>query len=236
MSAKALILTTSIGQMAKGGTPTGFYWEELAGPYFALMEAGLAVDFANIAGGMPPADPVSAKLENRGPEVQRFWDDADAMAGLKGSRALSSLKVEDYAAVYLPGGHGTMWDLAQTPAVGAFLAQAFDRGAIVAAVCHGAAALVNSTLASGDPLVMGRHVNSFTDAEENAAGLDTTVPYLLESALREKGAVFESNSKNFEPHAVQDDRLITGQNPKSTPAVTKLMMQALHQVLAAPAA
>lgn len=236
MSPKALILTTSISQMGDSGTPTGFFWEELAAPYFALVQAGLAVTFANIKGGMPPADPGSAKPEGRSAAVQRFMDDPAAMEGLKGSKTLASLMAEDYVAIYLPGGHGTMWDMAQTPAVGALVAQMFDRGAVVAAVCHGGAGLVNATLASGEPLVKGRRVNSFTDAEETAAGLATTVPYLLETALRKKGAIFEGNADNFQSHAVQDGRLITGQNPKSTDAVTKLMMQAVNLVMSAPAA
>lgn len=236
MSPKALILTTSSSEMGAGGKPTGFFWEELAAPYFALIEAGLTVHFANITGGMPPADPTSAKPENRSPAVTRFMADAAAMAALKASRALSTVKAEDYVAIYLPGGHGTMWDLAQTPAVGALVAQAFDRGAVVASVCHGAAGLLNATLASGAPLVKGRRINSFTDAEEQAAGLATTVPYLLETALRNKGALFEGNTDNFQSYAVQDGHLITGQNPGSTDAVTKLMMQAVHQVMSAPAA
>ena len=233
MSPKALIIVTSIAEMGKDGKATGFYWEELAEPYWALIDAGLTVDFVSTAGGLPPADPTSAKPENRTPAVQRFLDDAAAMAGLAASRPVASAKAEDYVAIYLPGGHGTMWDLAQTPAVGELVALAFDRGAVVGAVCHGGAGLVNSTLASGEPLVKGRRVNSFTDAEEKAAGLATTVPYLLETALREKGALFEGNAENFESHAVQDGNLITGQNPKSTPAVTKLMMLAVHQVTAA---
>ena len=184
MSPKALILTTSVAQMGDGGKPTGFYWEELADPYFALIDAGIEVHFANVSGGMPPADPTSAKPENRSPAVARFMADAAA-------------KAEDYVAIYLPGGHGTMWDLAQTAAVGDLAAQIFDRGAVVAAVCHGPAGLVNATLASGEPLVKGRRVNSFTDAEEQATGLASTVPYLLETALRSKGALFEANATNF---------------------------------------
>ena len=236
MSPKALILTTSVAQMGDTGKPTGFYWEELAAPYFALIDAGIAVHFANAKGGMPPADPGSAKPENRTPAVARFMADAVAMAALQASLTLDAVKAEDYVAIYLPGGHGTMWDLAQTPAVGIIVAQVFDRGAVVASVCHGAAGLVHATLNSGQPLVKGRRINSFTDAEELAAGLATTVPYLLESALRDKGAIFESNPTNFAPYAVQDGRLITGQNPKSTEAVLKLMMQEVHRVMAAPAA
>ena len=236
MSPKALILTTSAGKMGDAGKPTGFYWEELAGPYLALVDAGIEVHFANVAGGMPPADPTSAKPENRSSAVARFMGDTAAMAALNASRALTDIKAEDYVAIYLPGGHGTMWDLAQTPAVGVLVAQAFERGAVVASVCHGAAGLVNATLASGAPLVKGRRINSFTDAEEQAAGLATTVPYLLETALRKKGALFESNADNFHSYAVQDGNLITGQNPGSTDAVTKLMMHAVHAVLAAPAA
>lgn len=236
MSPKALIITTAVAEMGDGGKPTGFYWEELAAPYFALTDAGIGVTFANAKGGMPTADPDSAKPENRSPAVARFMADAAAMAALKASRTIDTIKAEDYVAIYLPGGHGTMWDLAQTPAVGVLVAQAFDRGAVVATVCHGAAGLVNATLVSGEALVKGRHINSFTNAEEQAAGLAKTVPYLLETALRAKGAIFEGNTTNFAPYAVQDGRLITGQNPNSTDAVTKLMMQAVHAVMAAPTA
>ncbi len=236
MSAKALILTTSAATMGEGGKATGFYWEELAPAYWALLDAGIAVDFASVTGGNPPADPGSAKPEGRSDAVARFMADPAAMAALSASQAVASAKAEDYIAVYLPGGHGTMWDLAQTPAVAALVGRVFDRGGVVAAVCHGPAGLVNVVLANGDPLVKGRRVNSFTDAEERAAGLADVVPYLLETALRQKGALFESNPNNFQQHAVRDGRLVTGQNPRSTEAVTQLMMQAVHEVTSTPAA
>jgi putative intracellular protease/amidase len=227
MSRKALMILTSTHTIGTGGKPTGFYWEELATPYWRLVDAGFAVEIASVDGGKPPADPGSAKLENRAQAVQRFMDDPSAMQALEHSVAVADVRPEDYAVVFLPGGHGTMWDFAQSEAVGQTVARAYDAGAVVGAVCHGPAGLVRAMLSDGKPLVAGKRVNSFTNAEEEAVGLADTVPFALESRLCELGARFESNKQNFQPHAVRDGRLVTGQNPRSSERVATLLLQAL---------
>lgn len=232
MQAKALILTTSHAELGDTGKSTGFYWEELAVPYWALRDAGYAVDFASVEGGMPPADPNSVAQAEAIPAVQRFLKDPDAMAQLAASAPAASVDPTPYAAVFLPGGHGTMWDLAQTDAVGALVAQVYEQGGVVGAVCHGPAGLVGARLSDGKPLVAGRRVNGFTDAEEAAAGLTDVVPYLLERRLRELGAVFEASAESFQPHAVRDGRLVTGQNPASSERVGDLLVEALRETQA----
>lgn len=229
MTNKALAILTSHGVKGTTDEPTGFYWEELATPYWRLRDAGYVVDIASVSGGEPPADPGSAAADGRPALVQRFMDDEAAMRSLTNSRHLADLDPSSYAAVFLPGGHGTMWDLAQTPTVGEIVARAYENGAVIAAVCHGPAGLVGARLASGEPLVRGKRINSFTDAEEEAVGLTAVVPYLLERRLRELGGIFESNPENFQPHAVRDGRLVTGQNPRSSERVASLMLEALAQ-------
>jgi putative intracellular protease/amidase len=229
MTETILILTTSHGDLGDTGRKTGFYWEELALPYWAFRDAGYAVAFASPKGGMPPADPGSAKAEGRVVLVQRFLDDAGAMAALAAGIPVDQIQVADYTAVFLPGGHGTMWDMAQTPGVGRLVGRMYESGAIVGAVCHGPAGLMEARLADGTPIVQGRRVNSFTNAEEVAAGLDRIVPYLMETRLRGLGALFEGNAANFTPYAVRDGNLITGQNPASSAGVADLMLQALSE-------
>ena len=230
MTKRILILLTSQDELGKTGKPTGFHWEEMTTPYWQLRDAGYDIDFASPDGGEPPADPKTAEKEGRPASVQRFMDDDGAMKALKTSRPVTEVNAEDYAAIYLPGGHGTMWDLAQTSAVGALIARAYEQGAVIGAICHGPAGLVGATLSSGEPLVKGKRVNSFTDAEERQVGLDDVVPYLLETRLRELGAEFECNSENFGSHAVRDGRLVTGQNPASAERLAKLMIETLAEV------
>jgi putative intracellular protease/amidase len=228
MTDTILILTTSHDDLGDTGRKTGFYWEELALPYWAFRDAGYAVAFASPKGGVPPVDPGSAKVEGRPAVVQRFLDDAGAMAALAASIPVDAV-THDCVAVYLPGGHGTMWDMAQTPGVGRLVGAAFEAGAVVGAVCHGPAGLLEARLADGTPIVAGKRVNGFTDAEEVAAGLDKVVPYLLETRLRGLGGIFERNAENFKPHAVRDGNLVTGQNPASSAQVAALMLQALAE-------
>ena len=226
MSKRAIFIVTSHDRKGETDDPTGFYWEELATPYWALRDAGFEIDIASVTGGEPPADPGSAKVDGRPSSVQRFMDDPSAMAALKLSHPVSAIDGSTYQVVFAPGGHGTMWDLAQTPDVGRVIVEAYEAGGVVGAVCHGPAALVGATLSSGRPLVEGMRVNSFTDAEEDAVGLTDVVPYLLETRLRELGAKFEGNANNFQPHAVRDGRLVTGQNPRSSQDVATLILEA----------
>jgi putative intracellular protease/amidase len=229
MRTRALFILTSHGELGEGGQPTGFYWEEMATPYWALRDAGYDVDLASVAGGAPPADPASAGEDARPEPVARFMDDDAAMAALQDTSAVAEVDASVYDLVFLPGGHGCMWDLAQTEAVGAAVSGAWKAGAVVGAVCHGPAGLIGATLPDGTPLVSGRRVDAFTDAEERAVGLETTVPFLLESRLRELGADVEGNREPFGAYAVRDGRLVTGQNPASSGRVAELLIDALAE-------
>jgi putative intracellular protease/amidase len=225
-----LIVTTSHGAIGDTGRPTGLYFEELATPYWAFLEAGFQVEIASIAGGAPPIDPAS--LDSAPNSVRRFQDDAAASAMLKGTRAVAALNPADYAAVFLPGGHGTMWDLPGNDALIRLVGALFNGGQVVAAVCHGPAGLLQVRQADGRPLVAGRRVSAFTDAEEQAVGLVEAVPFLLETMLREQGAQFEGGP-NFEPYAVRDGNLVTGQNPQSSARVAEEIIAALRSATAA---
>lgn len=225
---RALIILTSHSQLGDTGKPTGFYWEELATPYWALRDRGISVDLASITGGEPPADPNSATDDDMNDDVKRFMDDDKAMESLKNTSSIDSVDSQAYDLIYLPGGHGTMWDFSQTPEVGHVVAAAYENNAVIGAVCHGVAGLTNALLPSGEPLITKRQINGFTDAEEEAAQLSKVVPYSLESALKERGCKFDSG-ENFKEFAIKDGRLVTGQNPASSAKVATLMIQALHE-------
>lgn len=233
MTKNVLILTTSNGVKGDTGDKTGFHWEELTTPYYRFREAGYEVTFGSVKGGRPPADPSSETPESMTDSVKKFQADDAAMTALGKSLPIDQINAGDYDAIFLPGGHGTMWDLAQTDAVGTLIGKAYDNGAIVGAVCHGPAGLVGAKTADGQPLVKGRRVNSFTDAEEEAVGQTDVVPYLLESKLRELGGLFEGNEDNFEPYVVADGRLVTGQNPPSSQGVADQMINIMAQRKAA---
>jgi putative intracellular protease/amidase len=223
---KALIILTSHDQLGNTGRATGFYFDEMATPYWDLVDAGYAVDIASVKGGKAPYDIGSYGEEGkRAASVQRFIDDAASMTKITLSPPLSAIKVDDYAAIFLPGGHGTMWDFTD-PQLAKLVGSAWDHGAVIGAVCHGPAALVHAKKADGTPVVAGLKVNSFTNAEEEAVGLTEIVPFLLETELRRRGAKFEGTS-NFQAHAVRDGQLVTGQNPRSAKGVATLMLEAL---------
>lgn len=227
--ARILIVVTSHGGLGDTGRPTGFYWEELAVPYWALRDAGHEVTLASIAGGEPPADPASLKTapaENP-PAVQRFLGDAGAMAALRGAPALAAVMGEQPDGLFLPGGHGTMWDLPRSEHLADLVGRMVDDGRLVSAVCHGPAGLVAARRRDGRPVVEGRRVNAFTDSEERAAQLADVVPFLLESRLRGLGARFEGGP-DFAPYAVRDGNLVTGQNPASAEPVARHLLAALR--------
>lgn len=228
--ARMLIVLTSHSELGDTGKKTGFHYEELTTPYYALVDAGHEVDIASIRGGQPPADPNSLdEDETKRPEsLQRFLNDKVAMARLADTHAIAEMDPEDYDGVYLPGGHGTMWDFPDSKPLARTIGAIFDQGGIVSAVCHGPAGLVGAKRADGKPVIEGKRVNSFTDAEEKEAGLTDVVPFLLETRLTELGAMFESGS-NFANKTVRDGQLITGQNPQSAQSLGKLLVEALRE-------
>jgi putative intracellular protease/amidase len=220
---RILMIVTSHQRLGTTTTKTGFWLEELAAPYLEFRKQGVQTDIASPAGGKPPADPKSESDPT--PAVRAFLDDAEVTHKLATTLRLADVAT-DYDAYFVVGGHGVMWDLAEDAALAKLLAHAYEQGRIVAAVCHGPAALVNVRLSNGAYLVQDRRVAGFTNAEEAAVGLAEIVPFALESALRERGAKYESASM-WSSFAVRDGNLITGQNPASSVAVAKATLEAL---------
>lgn len=226
---KILMIVTSAFSMGDGGKPTGVWFEEVATPYYTFVDSGAEVTIASINGGETPIDPNSIKPagENEA-SVDRFLADPVASKAIRTAIKLSSIDVSKYDAVFLPGGHGTMWDLPNSTALSSMLGAAWAQGKVVSAVCHGPAGLVNVKDATGKPIVAGRRMTSFTDSEERAAGLDKVVPFLLETRIRSLGAKFESTG-DFQPFALADGRLVTGQNPASSALTASLVLDAIKK-------
>lgn len=222
-----LMILTSTGTMNEDGEATGLWFEELATPYFTFIDAGASVTLASIAGGPAPIDPrsLNAPGENA-PSVERFLADDAAAQALRATIPLAALDAAPFGAIFLPGGHGTMWDLPESGALAALLERAWIDGKVIAAVCHGPAGLVRARDENGASLVSGRRVTGFSDSEERAVGLDATVPFLLETRLRALGGRYES-AADFQPFAVADGRLVTGQNPASSAQTAQLTLDAL---------
>lgn len=216
-----LIIVTSHGLMADG-KPTGLWFEEFAVPYDLFRRQDYAVTVASPKGGKIPLDPKSLEQKEKTDEHQ------GAFEALQDTRALSDLNPDDYDAVFFPGGHGTMYDLPEAPAVGATLVRFFETGKPVAAVCHGPAALVGVHGADGAPIVKGRRLTAFTNEEEHVVELQDQVPFLLESRLRELGGEF-APAPAWSDHVVVDGHLITGQNPQSSASTAKAVIDALSK-------
>ena len=216
-----LILVTGAAKMTNG-KPTGLWLEEFAVPYKAFTDAGYRVEVVTPKGGVAPIDPRSKPK----PDQATAWK--EAAQRLRETKALRKVTTEDYSAIFIPGGHGVMFDLAEDPAAAKLIQKFDEQGKPIAAVCHGPAAFVNVVRKDGSPLVKGRKLTTFTDAEERAVKLDKDMPFLLETRLRKLGAKIETRD-NFTVHAVRDGNLITGQNPASSEATAKLLIKALSE-------
>jgi putative intracellular protease/amidase len=224
-----LMIVTSNAKMGDSAKPTGIWIEELAVPYYQFVDAGLDVTIASPLGGAAPFDPSSmADKGKNSPQVERFLADADAQKRVKNTAMVASVDPAKFDAVFLPGGHGTMWDLPNDNAVRKIIEMQFGANKIVAAVCHGPAGLVSAKRSDGKSILFEKKVSAFTDAEEVAAGLMDVVPFALEARVKELGGFFEGVA-NWQPHAVRDGNLITGQNPKSSEKVASLVLDALHE-------
>jgi putative intracellular protease/amidase len=217
---KALIALTSHEQLGTTGRKTGFYVPEAAHPYRVFTQAGYEVDFVSVLGGEPPRDGVRPDDT----EIAKFLiDQGDRLAN---TPTPDLIDPADYRVILFAGGHGTMWDFPDCTALHAIASAIYENGGVVAAVCHGPAALVNLTLSDGSYLVDGKRVSAFTNDEEAAVGLSDAVPFALESKLIERGAMF-TKAANFAEHAVADRRLVTGQNPASATKVATLALREL---------
>lgn len=225
---RILMVTTSADRMSPGGEPTGVWLEELTAPYYAFRDAGAQVTLASIEGGAVPVDARSVAAAGKNdPTVERYLQDADLKALVAATPRFTDLDPDAFDALFLPGGHGTMFDYPESAEL-ARLVERFDRaGKVVAAVCHGPAGLVGAKKADGSPFVAGRRLAAFTNSEERAVGLDQAVPFLLETRLRELGALHDG-AADFKAHAVRDGRLVTGQNPASAVPAAQLVLEALE--------
>ncbi len=218
-----LCVVTSHPIRGDSGEPTGFAMVELTHPLEVFEAAGIAVEIASIRGGHPPID----FFDLSDPVNDRFWKDKRFRDALANSLVLGDLDPSDYSAVFFAGGHGTMWDFAESVAVQRIIRDIWDAGGIVSAVCHGPAALVNATLTDGSYLVAGKNIAAFTDEEEAEVQYTDVVPYLLATTLKERGGLHQP-APNWSEHVVVDGRLITGQNPASAHGVGAAVVNQLN--------
>ena len=210
-----LMVLTSHGVLGDTGKKTGFWLEEFAAPYYVLSDAGATITLASPKGGQPPLDPASDVPDTQTDDTRRFKGDAGARAALSGTIKLSDVDMAAFDAVFYPGGHGPLWDLAEDP-VSTRLVEYFARGGKpVAAVCHAPAIFRHTKAADGKSLVSGRNVTGFTNSEEAAAGLTDVVPFLVEDMLVANGGIY-SKGADWASHVVVDGKLVTGQNPASS--------------------
>lgn len=223
-----LIVLTSHDTLGNTGRKTGFWLEELAAPYYALKEAGARITLASPAGGQPPLDPKSNEPGFQTDETRRFEADADANAQLANTVRLDSVSQADFDAVFYPGGHGPLWDLAEDRGSISLIEAFIGANKPVALVCHAPGVLRHVKNADGTPLVQGKRVTGFTNSEEAAVELTDIVPFLVEDELKAKGGIF-SRGDDWGSYVVTDGLLITGQNPGSSAAAAKQLLSTLSR-------
>lgn len=221
-----LMVLTSHDQLGDTGKKTGFWLEEFAAPYYVLKDAGHAITLASPKGGQPPLDPKSDEEDAQTDATRRFKADKDGQAELAATKKLSDMNADDFDAVFYPGGHGPLWDLAEDADSKALIEKTLAADKPVALVCHAPAVLKNVTAPDGSPLVKGRKVTGFTNEEEEAVGLTDVVPFLLEDELKRLGGEY-SKGGTFKPYVVTDGLLITGQNPPSSEPAAEALLKAL---------
>ena len=220
-----LMVLTSHSQLGNTGKKTGFWLEEFAAPYYAFKDAGAQITLASPQGGQPPLDPKSDEAAAQTDATRRFKADDAAQAALARTQKLADVSGDDFDAVFYPGGHGPLWDLAEDRHSIALIESMAAAGKPVAAVCHAPGVLRRVKAADGSPLVKGKKVAGFTNSEEEASKLTQVVPFLVEDMLIENGGQY-SKAADFQPHVVVDGTLITGQNPASSePAAIALLAQ-----------
>lgn len=224
---KVLFVVTSNDKLGNTGEKTGFWSEELAAPYYELLDQGVEITIATPLGGQPPIDPKSADPASATEDTKRFDADKTLQEKLKHTHKLSTINQKDYDAVFYPGGHGPLWDLVEDKNSIALIESFYTHKKPVAFVCHAPAVLKNVKV-NGEFLVKGKKVTGFTNEEEEAVGLTKVVPFLLEDALTQNGAKF-SKGPNWAPYAVEDGLLITGQNPASSKLVAGKLLEKLNK-------
>jgi len=220
---RILMVLTSHDQLGNTGRKTGFWLEEFAAPYFVFRDAGVDLTLASPKGGQPPVDPKSDLPENQTPAMARFKQDEAAQKALAQTARLENVKAEDFDTVFYSGGHGPMWDLAESPVSIALLESFYNSGKAIALVCHSPGVLRHVKY-KGEPLVKGKRVTGFTNGEEEEVQLTKVVPFLVEDELLSLGAIFEK-VRNWQPFSITDGRLVTGQNPASSTSAAENLLK-----------
>lgn len=223
---KVLMVLTSHDQLGNTGRKTGFWLEELAAPYYVFKDAGAEIVLASPKGGQPPLDPKSNEPASQTDATRRFEADAQATAQLAATVRLDSVSQTGFDAVFYPGGHGPLWDLADDSDSAALIASTLAAGKPVALVCHAPGVLRDVKMPNGRPLVEGKQVTGFSNTEEDGVGLTEVVPFLVENELKAKGGVY-SKGPDWASYVVSDGLLITGQNPASSAAAAERLLKQL---------
>lgn len=223
-----LIVLTSHGDLGTTGKKTGFWVEEFAAPYYVLADAGAKITIASPKGGQPPVDPKSEAPDAQTPATKRFYSDNEAIDKVAHTLKLSEVNQKDYDAVFYPGGHGPLWDLANDEISIHLIEDFYNHQKPIAFVCHAPAALINVKDKGGKPLVKDKEVTGFSDTEEEAVGLTKIVPFLLEDELQKLGAKY-SKGDNWSSFVKKDGLLITGQNPASSAEAARLLLSTLNE-------
>jgi putative intracellular protease/amidase len=224
---KIVMVLTSHDQLGNTGHKTGFWLEEFAAPYFVFRDAGVELTLASPKGGQPPVDPKSDLPENQTPAMARFKKDERAQKELSQTVKLDTIKAEDYDTVFYVGGHGPMWDLAESPVSIALLESFYNSGKPIALVCHSPGVLHRVTY-KGEPIVKGKRVTGFANSEEEEVHLTHVVPFLVEDELKRLGGIYEK-APNWQSFAIVDGRLLTGQNPASSTAAAQTLLKLVGQ-------
>ena len=223
---KVLLVLTSHDQLGDTGRKTGFWLEELAAPYYELKQAGAEITLASPKGGQPPLDPKSNEPDFQTDQTRRFEADAEAVAALASTQVLATVNAADFDAVFYPGGHGPLWDLAEDQDSINLIQDTLRAGKPTALVCHAPGVLRHVVNPDGTALVAGRQVTGFTNTEEEGVGLTDVVPFLVEDMLVAAGGHY-SKGPDWGSYVQQDGLLITGQNPGSSAAAAELLVKAL---------
>jgi len=223
---KILMVLTSHDRLGDTGKKTGFWLEEFAAPYYVFKDAGAEVTLASPAGGQPPLDPKSDSPDAQTDATRRFREDAQAQQALASTVPLAQVDAAAFDAVFYPGGHGPLWDLAEDKASIALITATAAAGKPLGLVCHAPGALKNVKAADGKPFVAGRRVTGFSNAEEAGVGLTDVVPFLLEDVFKQQGGEYQKGG-DWQPFTVTDGRLVTGQNPASSEATARALLSQL---------
>lgn len=221
-----LMVLTSHDQLGDTGKKTGFWLEEFAAPYYVFKDAGASVTLASPKGGQPPLDPKSDAADAQTDATRRFKDDADAQAQLASTQRLSEVTIDGFDAVFFPGGHGPLWDLAEDADARRLIEGFAAADRPVGAVCHAPAVFRHTQGPDGKPLVSGRRVTGFTNTEEDGVGLTDVVPFLVEDMLKANGGNYEKGA-DWASFVLTDGKLVTGQNPASSEDAAKALLKLL---------